>query len=199
MSDCDQENHPSSWLGEPQGHFHVLIELHAANYCCSVIMLRFAAESSYASERARPPSIPLFAEGRSAALLHPIVMGSLFVASLYSAYLGYQWKRTRETVDEIRELKRMLPAMVGDVRPPSPLDAQIVAKEAVSACSSNDAELLDWCGHVCVGSLHVLEDLGPSPCVFNSKPGCVGIHRTSQLKADTVTAPGCFHRPWPTR
>ncbi|MEW5306132.1 MAG: hypothetical protein WDW36_008622 [Sanguina aurantia] len=69
-------------------------------------------------------------EGRSAALLHPIVMGSLFVASLYSAYLGYQWKRTREIVDEVRDMKRMLPAMVGDVRPPSPLDAQIVAKEA---------------------------------------------------------------------
>eukprot|EP00798_Chlamydomonas_sp_ICE-L_P003326 gene3326-13357_t len=69
-------------------------------------------------------------EGRTAALIHPAVMGSLFVSSLYAGYLGWQWRRTRTVGDEIRELKKTLPAVGEDgVRPPSPVDSQITAKE----------------------------------------------------------------------
>ena len=35
-------------------------------------------------------------EGTSAALVHPAVMFALLGASLYAAYLGFQWRRTRE-------------------------------------------------------------------------------------------------------
>lgn len=69
-------------------------------------------------------------EGRTAALVHPAVMISLFGASLYAGYLGYQWKRTREVGEEIKELKKQLPAAGPDgTRPPSSVDAVVEQKE----------------------------------------------------------------------
>ena len=35
-------------------------------------------------------------EGTSAALVHPAMMFTLLASSLYAAYLGFQWRRTRE-------------------------------------------------------------------------------------------------------
>lgn len=52
-------------------------------------------------------------EGRSVALIHPIVMGSLFVYTLWAGYLGWQWRRVRTIQDEINELKKQ-------VKPPVP-------------------------------------------------------------------------------
>jgi hypothetical protein len=49
-------------------------------------------------------------EGRSAALLHPIGLGSLYAVTLYAGYLGLQWRRVRTVGDEIAELKATLPA-----------------------------------------------------------------------------------------
>ncbi|KXZ52878.1 hypothetical protein GPECTOR_8g259 [Gonium pectorale] len=70
-------------------------------------------------------------EGRTVALIHPAVMFILFGGTLYAGYLGYQWKRTRELGEEIRELKKSLPAAGADgVRPASPLDSTISQKEA---------------------------------------------------------------------
>ncbi|PNH06608.1 hypothetical protein TSOC_006992 [Tetrabaena socialis] len=69
-------------------------------------------------------------EGRTVALIHPAVMLFLFGGSLYAGYLGYQWKRTRELGDEIRELKKTLPAAGADgVRPPSAADSTIAQKD----------------------------------------------------------------------
>ncbi|KAJ0595032.1 hypothetical protein HanHA300_Chr03g0114871 [Helianthus annuus] len=45
-------------------------------------------------------------EGRSLALIHPIVMGGLFLYTLYAGYLGWQWRRVRTLQDEINELKK---------------------------------------------------------------------------------------------
>ncbi|KAK1438067.1 hypothetical protein QVD17_03870 [Tagetes erecta] len=45
-------------------------------------------------------------EGRSLALVHPIVMGGLFVYTLYAGYLGWHWRRVRTLQDEINELKK---------------------------------------------------------------------------------------------
>lgn len=60
-------------------------------------------------------------------------MGFLFFGTLYAGYLGWQWKRTRELGDEIRDLKKALPAAGPDgVRPPSPNDSVIASKENVS-------------------------------------------------------------------
>ncbi|KAB5527231.1 hypothetical protein DKX38_021078 [Salix brachista] len=47
-------------------------------------------------------------EGRSFALIHPIVMGGLLFYTLWAGYLGWQWRRVRTTQNEISELKRQL-------------------------------------------------------------------------------------------
>lgn len=45
-------------------------------------------------------------EGRTIALIHPIVMGGLFVYTLWAGYLGWQWRRVRTIQNEISELKK---------------------------------------------------------------------------------------------
>lgn len=59
-------------------------------------------------------------EGRSFALLHPLIMGGLFAYTLWAGYLGWQWRRVRTVQDEINALKKQLkpaaaatPAAVG--------------------------------------------------------------------------------------
>lgn len=53
-------------------------------------------------------------EGRTGSILHPIMMGSLFGLSLYTAFLGFQWRRQRTLGDEISTLKKQLPKLPGD-------------------------------------------------------------------------------------
>ncbi|XP_019154209.1 PREDICTED: uncharacterized protein LOC109150691 [Ipomoea nil] len=72
-------------------------------------------------------------EGRSFALIHPIVMSGLFVYTLYAGYLGWQWRRVRTIQAEITELKKQVKpvAVTPDGSPaaqppnPSPLDSKI--------------------------------------------------------------------------
>ncbi|KAK1297630.1 hypothetical protein QJS10_CPB15g00876 [Acorus calamus] len=74
-------------------------------------------------------------EGRSFALLHPIVMGGLFFYTLYAGYLGWQWRRVRTIQDEINELKKQVkpvPVAAGvDIQegaaptPVSPIESKI--------------------------------------------------------------------------
>jgi len=45
------------------------------------------------------------AKGRTFALLHPAAMFGLLALSLWAAYLGFQWKRTRTIGSEITEVK----------------------------------------------------------------------------------------------
>lgn len=70
-------------------------------------------------------------EGRTAALVHPAVMGVLFGLTSYAGYLGWQWRRARTLGDDIKALKAQLPkpAADGTAAPPSPLDGQIAALE----------------------------------------------------------------------
>ncbi|KAJ4839107.1 hypothetical protein Tsubulata_014917 [Turnera subulata] len=70
-------------------------------------------------------------EGRSVALIHPIVMGGLFFYTLWAGYLGWQWRRVRTIQNEITELKKQVkPAPVTPEgkpveAPPSPVELQI--------------------------------------------------------------------------
>lgn len=71
-------------------------------------------------------------EGRSFALIHPIVMSGLFVYTLYAGYLGWQWRSVRTIQNEINELKKEVkPVPVTPegtpVEPPkpSPVEAKI--------------------------------------------------------------------------
>lgn len=72
---------------------------------------------------------------RSAALLHPLVMGGLFGATGWAGWLGWQWRRTRTIGDDIKALKAQLPKpKAGETEaPPAPaaLTQQITALEQV--------------------------------------------------------------------
>lgn len=67
-----------------------------------------------------PPDIPvahaaasdygIFA-GRTASLLHPFSMFAFFGTSLFSGYLGLQWRRVRDLASEIKELSNTLPSI----------------------------------------------------------------------------------------
>jgi len=76
-------------------------------------------------------------EGQIFSLMHPAIMLFLFGSSLYSAYLGFQWRHTRELATQIKDLKsQRAPATVGAdgqtvAAPPSPLDSQISELEKV--------------------------------------------------------------------
>ena len=60
----------------------------------------FAAASDYG----------IFA-GRSASMLHPITMFLLFGTTLYSGFLGLQWRRLRGLSDEIKVLQQQAPRL----------------------------------------------------------------------------------------
>jgi hypothetical protein len=71
-------------------------------------------------------------EGRTFALIHPIVLGALFFYTLYAGYLGWQWRRVRTIQNDINELKKQVqPTPVSpdgksvQTSPPSPLELQI--------------------------------------------------------------------------
>ncbi|KAJ4957091.1 hypothetical protein NE237_013874 [Protea cynaroides] len=52
-------------------------------------------------------------EGRTFALIHPLVMAGLFFYTLWAGYLGWQWRRVRTIQNEINELKKQVqPASV---------------------------------------------------------------------------------------
>ena len=50
-------------------------------------------------------------ENRAASMLHPLTMAALFCTSLYSAYLGLQWRRLRGLGDEMKFLSSQLPVL----------------------------------------------------------------------------------------
>lgn len=85
-------------------------------------------------------------KGTAVALIHPIVMGSLFAATVYAGYLGLQWRRVRTIGDDIKALKAQIPKPTGDEpAPASPLAQQVGALEKV------------WCEmHLCSASAAVL-------------------------------------------
>jgi hypothetical protein len=79
-------------------------------------------------------------EGRFVALVHPAVMGALFLYTGYAGWLGWQWRRTRTIGDDIKAAKAAAPkpaaaAAVAEgaaAAPPAPVDPQVAALEAVS-------------------------------------------------------------------
>lgn len=72
----------------------------------STTLISWLATTGMAS--ADSPDWGLF-EGRTGSILHPITMGGLFGLSLYTAYLGFQWRRQRTLGDDISSLKKQMP------------------------------------------------------------------------------------------
>ncbi|KAG8076609.1 hypothetical protein GUJ93_ZPchr0006g42052 [Zizania palustris] len=89
-------------------------------------------------------------EGRSVALLHPLVMGGLFAYTLWAGYLGWQWRRVRTIQDEINELKKQLkpaaaPAAVGagdSASPPPPPAAKSPVEIKINELTEERKKLL---------------------------------------------------------
>lgn len=52
-------------------------------------------------------------EGKTLSLLHPFMMGSLFLYSLSTGFLGLKWRRLRTMGEEITALKKTLPDLGG--------------------------------------------------------------------------------------
>ena len=50
-------------------------------------------------------------EGKTASLLHPLVMGSMFLFQVNTAIKGFNWRRQRTIGDDIAALKKQLPAL----------------------------------------------------------------------------------------
>ncbi|CAI5518948.1 unnamed protein product [Closterium sp. Naga37s-1] len=71
-------------------------------------------------------------EGRTAALVHPFVMGGLFFTTLYAFYLGRQWKQVRVVGEKIQDLKKQLPAGE-DAAAASPVSGEIATLTAQRA------------------------------------------------------------------
>lgn len=76
----------------------------------SVVATTMATAPTSAS--AAGPDWGLF-EGKTGSLLHPVFMGSMFLFSLSTAFLGFQWRRQRTIGDEINTLKKTMPAFKG--------------------------------------------------------------------------------------
>mmetsp|Transcript_10304 Transcript_10304/g.15479 ORF Transcript_10304/g.15479 Transcript_10304/m.15479 type:complete len:319 (+) Transcript_10304:2464-3420(+) len=49
--------------------------------------------------------------GRTASMVHPITNLGLFATSLYTAYLGFQWRRLRDIGEELKVLTSQLPSI----------------------------------------------------------------------------------------
>uniref|UniRef100_A0A9I9CMV8 Uncharacterized protein n=1 Tax=Cucumis melo TaxID=3656 RepID=A0A9I9CMV8_CUCME len=85
-------------------------------------------------------------EGRSFALIHPLVMGGLFVYTLWAGYLGWQWRRVRTIQNEINELKKQVaPAAVTPdgkpvEAPPSPTELKIQQLTEINESSTISGE-----------------------------------------------------------
>jgi predicted lipid-binding transport protein (Tim44 family) len=82
-------------------------------------------------------------EGRTGSLLHPIMMGGLFLYSAYTAFLGFQYRRQRTIGDEISALKKTIPAAATDAEgnelPPSP--AVVQAQEQIASLTAERKDL----------------------------------------------------------
>jgi len=72
-------------------------------------------------------------EGRTGSLLHPLTMGSLLLYSIYTALLGFQWRRQRTIGDEIKALQKSLPDLQGAGSVAAALQAAQSAEEPVQS------------------------------------------------------------------
>lgn len=71
--------------------------------------------------------------GRTASLLHPATNIALFVTTLYSAYLGLQWRRLRYLGENLRELNSQLPLLsTGQAKLPLSTSISSVTKQIES-------------------------------------------------------------------
>lgn len=78
--------------------------------------------------------------GRTASLIHPISNFAFFLTSLYSAYLGFQWRNLRDIGEKIRTLTKDLPTIsTGQVKSPIAGSIASITSELESLSSDPEA------------------------------------------------------------
>ncbi|MED6120986.1 hypothetical protein PIB30_025763 [Stylosanthes scabra] len=75
-------------------------------------------------------------EGRTFALIHPVVMISLFFFTLWTGYLGWQWRRVRTIQEEINDLKKQVKST-----PVAPEGKPVEGEAAPSSSSSVELKI----------------------------------------------------------
>ncbi len=111
-------------------------------------------------------------EGRTAALVHPAMEFIILGASLYAAYLGWQWRRTRELGEEIRALKAAAPTAAEGAVAPNPVIEQ---KEQVCAGSRTHRRNSAGSPPPFAPCLHIADDLAVLVAMFCTPAGAQGV------------------------
>jgi Protein of unknown function (DUF4079) len=122
------------------------------------------------------PDWGLFA-GRTASLLHPLTMGSLFVFTLYTAYVGFQWRWQRTLGDEIAMLQKKVPPLNLDSRQILPLEAQIAAlmreRKEISSKGPRDQHFSQGALLACIEVSRELHFYASFCCSANQMPSLI--------------------------
>jgi len=83
-------------------------------------------------------------EGKAAALIHPLVMGFLYVFTLYTGYLGLQWRKVREVGDALKPLQEEQKALQAKIEALTQQEQSTAAVDAqLREVSGKIAELTD--------------------------------------------------------
>ncbi|XP_043717194.1 uncharacterized protein LOC122665179 [Telopea speciosissima] len=82
-------------------------------------------------------------EGRTFALIHPIVMAGLFFYTLWAGYLGWQWRRVRTIQNEINELKKQVKPALATVPEGAASSAEAMASVSLSPVETKIKELTE--------------------------------------------------------
>jgi len=79
-------------------------------------------------------------EGKTSSLVHPLSEGLLFMVTLYTGFLGWQWRQTRLVGVEISDLRKQVPK---DIDPEEEVpDAVRELKAQIAQLDSNRKELI---------------------------------------------------------
>lgn len=81
-------------------------------------------------------------EGKVSSLVHPVVMALLFFTTLYTGFLGWQWRQTRLISGELSDLRKTLPKEDPEATPAEPSSAVKAIKAKISELDSQRKELI---------------------------------------------------------
>jgi len=80
-------------------------------------------------------------EGKVSSLVHPVAMACLFFTTLYTGFLGWQWRQTRLISGELSDLRKTLPKTDPEAAPTEPSSAVKAIQAQISELDSRRKEL----------------------------------------------------------
>lgn len=104
---------------------------------CFVFLMSFTAENQLCCRCGIKDTRQITLQGTLVSLIHPALMDFLFLSTLWTGYLGWQWRRTRTIPEELKQLKKELPEKDAEGnRPVSKVDGRIAALEEVRSANA---------------------------------------------------------------